>query len=306
MPNNLVTIDALFKLLENAYSEPSAYIDVTYNQEHHFPETITINPTLPRSTSNATYTVSAISDRFSLNEASKALAQWRKASDGYFEYRFESKEFSVNIYHYLMSALGREHQIQTVLNESETSPIASDIEEVYQTIFEYSDARDIEFQADTHGVPTEVRIHPADRVPGDYLQYLISNFQWLTSTDSDTVAGMQRLWTGEAVSHYMMTVDVSCFCLVTGPVEVEVQDGAIIRAYAQRLERELTEQERSWRIYTIEGLFEDIQATLDQNRTAEVLFNKDHHFPQLVVIDREGQAVDAGYNLEITDFKVIN
>ena len=306
MPDNPMTIDALFELLENAYSKPSAYINVTYNQDHHYPKTITFNPTLPRSTSNVTYTVSALSDRFSLNEASKALAQWRKASDGYFEYRFESKEFSVNIYHYLMSALGREHHIQTVLNESETPPIASNIEEVYQTIFEHSDARDIEFQADTHGIPTEVRIHPADRVPGDYVQYLISNFQWLTSTDSGTVAGMQRLWTGEAVSHYIMTVDVSCFCLVTGPVEVEVQDGTIIRAYARRLERELTEQERSWQVYTIEGLFEDIQATLDQNRTAEVLFNKDHHFPQLVVIDREGQAVDAGYNLEITDFKVIN
>lgn len=304
-PDNLMAIDALFELLENAYSEPSAYIDVTYNQDHHFPETITFNPTLPRSTSNATYTVSALSDRVGLNEASKALSQWRKASDRYFEYRFESKEFSINIYHYLMNALGREHQIQTVLNESDTPPIASNIEEVYQTIFKYSDARDIEFQADTHGVPTEVRIHPADRAPGDYLQYHISSFHWLTSTDSSTVAGMQRLWLDEAINHYIMTINVSCFCVFTGPIDVEVQNGQIISAYSKELERELTEQERSWRIYTIDGLFKDIRATLDQDRTVEVLFNNEHHFPQLVIADREGQAVDAGYNLEITDFKAL-
>lgn len=306
MPRDTLTIESLYDLLATAYNEPSAYVSVIYNEEYHFPESITFNPSLPRSDANITYTISELSDRFSLNEASKALAQWRKASDGYFEYRFESKEFSTNLYHYLMSALGRTHQIQTALNESETPPIAANIEEVYQTIFKYSDARDIEFQADTHGVPTEVRIHPADRAPGDYLQYLISNFQWLTSTDSGTVAGIQRLWEVEAISHYIMTVDVSCFCLVTGPVEVEVQDGTIIRAYAERLERELTEQERSWRIYTIEGLFEDIKATLTQDRTAEVLFNSEHYYPQLVVIDRQGQAADAGYNLEITDFKPLN
>ncbi|BCD96285.1 DUF6174 domain-containing protein [Marinagarivorans cellulosilyticus] len=306
MPDNLMTIDALFELLENAYSEPSDYIDVTYNQDRHFPETITFNPTLPRSTSNATYTINALTDRYTLNYASKALAQWRMASDSYFEYRFESKEFSINLYHYLISALGRTHQIQSILNDSETPPIAANIEQVYQTIFEYSDARDIEFQANTHGVPTEVRIHPADRVPGDYLQYLISNFQWLTSTDSSTVDDMQRMWESGAINNYIMTVNVSCFCIVEGPVEVEVRDGTIVRAYAERLERELTEQERSWRIYTIKGLFDEIKATLTQERTAEVLFNREHYYPQLVVIDREGQAVDAGFNLEITNFKALD
>ncbi len=124
--------------------------------------------------------------------------------------------------------------------------------------------------------------------------------------DQKALDKARETWLREGSDTYTMTVVHTCFCPDTDPVEVEVVAGGVRSATIHAQDGDLVveaSEYRSW--YTVDGLFDEIQAALDRGaHEVRVEYADKLGYPKDIYVDVEQLAVDDEYGWTITAIRL--
>jgi len=117
----------------------------------------------------------------------------------------------------------------------------------------------------------------------------------------------QAKWQDAAISHYRYDLSISCFCVFTQdmPLNIEVQDGKVVSMqYKSGKEIDPSLLELFEKYATIDRTFAELKADLN-GAADEVIAKYDptHGFPTQVTIDVEKQATDDELYLTLSNFE---
>lgn len=116
----------------------------------------------------------------------------------------------------------------------------------------------------------------------------------------------RQKWLTEGSDTYVMTVTQNCFCPENEPVLVDVVGSAVRTATIQSSEGEIVVESqnfRSW--YTINGLFDEIEAAINDNVAGiEVTYADKLGYPQEIMIDVDQLAADDDYGWTVSGLQM--
>ena len=128
-----------------------------------------------------------------------------------------------------------------------------------------------------------------------------------TEPDSDdriALENARNLWAFTDISHYRYTLTIHCMCpeAYTGPFEITVRDQQVVNATWKGAPMEPDQGPA----YTIEDVFELIEAAIGDGIDVEVTYEPTSGHPVYVVIDVDAVAVDGGLAFSIHDLIAIS
>lgn len=124
--------------------------------------------------------------------------------------------------------------------------------------------------------------------------------------DIKALEDARQKWLTEGSDTYTMTVTHTCFCPDTDPVEVDVVGSAVRGAIIKAPDGDVVVENidfKNW--YTVNGIFDEIEAAIDQNvHEVAVTYADKLGYPQDVLIDVEVTAADDDYGWTIANIKL--
>lgn len=118
---------------------------------------------------------------------------------------------------------------------------------------------------------------------------------------------LQR-WQTTGPRSYAMVVEARCECYGT-PLEVEVSAGRVVAARRAVTRRKvpLDTPELSWRLLTVEDLFEELaQGYKRRFDTVEVQYDATYGYPALLKVDRSKDVEDDGAIAIVSEFRPLD
>ena len=137
-----------------------------------------------------------------------------------------------------------------------------------------------------------------------FIVFLVGTLPTTSCGNSDTASlrRAQRLWRANHVTAYRYTVQTSCFCAFTGPVNAEVRNGAVV-SWSRTDGQPVTNQTFT---LTVDSLFANIERAMGRSEssvTAE--FDPSLGYPKHVSIDWIKHAVDDEVAYEVLSLTVL-
>ena len=116
----------------------------------------------------------------------------------------------------------------------------------------------------------------------------------------DLEAARQR-WAEGGIDDYHMAVEVQCFCLVRGVVDVEVVDGEVVALDPR--EEEVDAADFDWVDLTVEGIFDDIARTITTGDVLSATYDPELGHPVVAELDPQPSSVDDERTYRIAEFE---
>jgi len=126
------------------------------------------------------------------------------------------------------------------------------------------------------------------------------------SADDHGLGSARTHWMNQLPSSYSFTWTQSCYCIpdMTRPIRITVASGQITSAVFADDQQAVGDPVRR-NLQTIDGVFDKIQAALDQGADeVTVDFDPTRGYPRSVFVDYSRQAADEELLLQISDFTV--
>ncbi len=127
------------------------------------------------------------------------------------------------------------------------------------------------------------------------------------SPEDSQLASARKRWSDHPVATYSFTWQQGCECLfdMRRPIQITAAAGQIQSAVFVDDGRAVDEQVRRY-LTTIEGVFDKIQAALDQNADqVTVAYDPTLGYPTSVFLDYSMQVADEEFALQISDFTAV-
>ena len=126
----------------------------------------------------------------------------------------------------------------------------------------------------------------------------------------DRQAEGRALWESQGITSYRFTVSRNCFCLIRGPVVIEVRDGKVVSIIDQETGQPEVDGFALSEIYaeaaTIDLLFELIErAEAEGAALVRVSFDDTYGYPTEIYIDESEMMADEEIGYTITEFEVL-
>ena len=143
---------------------------------------------------------------------------------------------------------------------------------------------------------------PASPSPGPVAEVTFDPFVERTP-DAVTLESLEAqvdAWEAEGIDSYQWQVRLACFCPVHEPVDVVVEDGAVVSAV--RIDGTSIEpDDLANRFLTVDQLFAEMRAAIERGGTVEAAYGELGQ-PQVIGLDLIPRAVDDELTIETAGF----
>ncbi len=112
----------------------------------------------------------------------------------------------------------------------------------------------------------------------------------------------QALWQSAKIDDYKFTLTRTCFCIPSGEISIEVENGEVTSARSELEDRALTEEELSYFPATVPALFDWMsEAIIETEQTIEIEYDDELGYPVRVAIAEDQMVSDQGMVLTLSD-----
>lgn len=181
------------------------------------------------------------------------------------------------------------------LSEVSLSEIPKTVEELFDLLEQAYEDETAEVTVQYHpkfAVPTLIDIDWVPDAEDDGVSYYLIDFA-MPGSETDDFYRARLAWSNLASSSYSYRLNISCYCAITGPVDVVVEGGVVTSAVLEGGDA-LTQSEINQLPLTIDQLFDVIaNHREDEDNQIEVTF-ADSGYPTSIAINEDQLAVDGG------------
>ena len=111
-------------------------------------------------------------------------------------------------------------------------------------------------------------------------------------------------WKSHDITSYTITLKMSCFCIPTDPIDINIENNKINEINNSTVTSEQLNNEY-WYAKTIDELFIFIDENIKEEPFEQVLeFNETHGFPEYIYFNREEMLVDEEIGYTISSFNI--